>query len=449
MSVFLAPDPINSTQFLPGSNVPATGALLFCYQNKTSTKMNSYSDPSASTANTNPIVLNSGGNPPQEIWIASTATFVLAPSNDTDPPSSPYRTWNDIPGINNVAALVASSVTGEWVQGSTATFVGVTQFTVAGDQTALYTLGRRIKATVTGGDRFGNITSASLALNTTAVGVTLDSSTLNAGLSSVQYGLLGTPNGSMPWITVTPVGNVMPGFLTPTTSAPLGFGLSSSGPAIFINSTQVFDVTSTEAHVTGVLKATAVVAASTCRAVIPSFSFTSFTAATTALYTTPAGVSRIEVYAKAGGGGSVNGSTSSFNNASMTTVANGGSGTSSEVGGLGGRNGLGSTSLRIPGCAGQTVSTNVSLGGLGGGSGGGIGSDGAGAITSSNNAAPNSGGGAGGGSHNGGGGEGEAFWAFINSPTTSYTYTVGSGGASTASIGVGGSGIVLVKEYYI
>src|SRR2546422_527047 len=160
MPAYLAPDPMNSTQFLPGGNTPASGALLFVYSEGASSKMPSFTDASASTANPNPIVLDSGGNPPQQIWITSTAKFVLAPANDTDPPTSPYRTWDHYPGINNVTSTQVLTTVSEWIVGSTPTFVGVTAFTVGGDQTTLYTLGRRIKATVTGGDRFGSVTSS-------------------------------------------------------------------------------------------------------------------------------------------------------------------------------------------------------------------------------------------------------------------------------------------------
>src|SRR5947207_15937339 len=107
MPAYLAPDPIQGQQFKPGGNEPAAGALLFVYSEGTSSKMSSFTDASASTANTNPIVLDSGGNPPQQIWIASTAKFVLAPANDTDPPTSPYRTWDHYPAVNNVAALIS------------------------------------------------------------------------------------------------------------------------------------------------------------------------------------------------------------------------------------------------------------------------------------------------------------------------------------------------------
>jgi hypothetical protein len=139
---FLAPDPIQSCQLIPGGNTPASGGLLFVYQVGSTTKSNSYTDPSASTARTNPIVLDSGGNIPGngEVWITSTAKFVLAPSNDTDPPSSPYWSKDNYPGINNITAAQVQSLSAqsEWVQGSTATFVGVTGFSVVGDQTALY-----------------------------------------------------------------------------------------------------------------------------------------------------------------------------------------------------------------------------------------------------------------------------------------------------------------------
>src|SRR5580765_2018742 len=129
---FYSPDPIQSTQLIPGGNTPAAGALLFVYQVGSSTKQNSYTDASASTARTNPIVLDSGGNIPGngEVWIVSRAKFVLAPSNDTDPPSSPYWTRDNVPGINNITAAQVQNLSAqtEWIPGRTPTFVGVTAF---------------------------------------------------------------------------------------------------------------------------------------------------------------------------------------------------------------------------------------------------------------------------------------------------------------------------------
>jgi hypothetical protein len=232
MSAFLASGPVQGTLFQPGGNTPAAGALLFAYQVGTSTKQATFTDASASTARTNPIVLDSGGNVPGngEVWIASSAKFVLAPSSDTDPPSSPYWSMDHLPGINNVSSNAAS----EWVTGSTATFVGVTAFSVAGDQTTLYTLGRRIKATVTGGDRFGIVTSSVFGGVNTVVGVTLDSSTLNAGLSVVSYGLLSTPNGSVPWAVETTSGINFIAQITTNTLTVVG-STSAYGPVNFFS----------------------------------------------------------------------------------------------------------------------------------------------------------------------------------------------------------------------
>src|SRR5262245_45039805 len=139
---FLAPDPIQSTQFIPGGNFPANGCQLFFYQNLTTTKLTVYKDPAGAVAWPNPIVLDSGGNLPSggEVWIPSgqTVTVVFAPSNDSDPPVSPYWTKDDLAGINDVSA--SSGL--EWLLGPTPTFIGATSFSVAGDQTSTFQAGQ-------------------------------------------------------------------------------------------------------------------------------------------------------------------------------------------------------------------------------------------------------------------------------------------------------------------
>jgi hypothetical protein len=110
--------------------------------------------------------------------------------------------------------------------------VGVTGFSVVGDQTALYTTGRRVKATVTGGDRFGIVTSAVLATGSTAVGVTLDSGTLNGGLSVISYGILSTPNGSVPWSIETSTGVSITGNIITAYSVAATTAITTSFTAI-------------------------------------------------------------------------------------------------------------------------------------------------------------------------------------------------------------------------
>lgn len=195
-TVFLAPDPIQGTKFVPGGNTPANGAQLFCYAAGSTTKQSVYTTNLGTVAWANPIVLDSGGNlgGSNEVWIVTGVPmkFVLAPSNDTDPPASPYWSMDNVSGINDTSGTSGS--TSEWVAGPTPTFVSSTQFTLAGDQTATFTVGRRVKATVTAGTVYGTITASAFAVSTT---VTIQGAVLDSGLSAIFYGLLDPANTSI------------------------------------------------------------------------------------------------------------------------------------------------------------------------------------------------------------------------------------------------------------
>jgi hypothetical protein len=114
-------------------------------------------------------------------------------------------------------------------------------------------------------------------------------------------------------------------------------------------------------------------------------------------------------------------------NSSVTTTLFGGSGASSPFGGSGGG---GSASAATPN-AGYSAIANS---GSGGGGGGAIGVDAA-------NSGP-------------GGGAGGYIEAIIANPSSSYVYSIGTGGAggtagvSGAAGGSGGSGVVIIEEYY-
>lgn len=187
-------------QFVDGTGVPRSGAKLFTYVGgSVNTKQTTYTESTGSTPNTNPIVLDSAGRIPQPIWLTTGVSykFVLAPPTDTDPPTSPIDTLDVITGIND-----SSSSQSEWIAGPTPTFVSTTQFTLAGDQTANFSVGRRIKATVTAGTVYGRITVSAFAVLTT-ITVVLDSGNLDSGLSAISYGILSAANSSIPSVTLS------------------------------------------------------------------------------------------------------------------------------------------------------------------------------------------------------------------------------------------------------
>jgi hypothetical protein len=218
--------------------------------------------------------------------------------------------------------------------------------------------------------------------------------------------------------------------------------------------------------------------------VIPTY--TILTSGTALTYTTPALVKflRIRMAAGGGGGGGTftggggnggNGTNSQFG--STTAVLGTGGGTNSPAaqggaegnGGTGGTTGTGTQVARYKGGSGgcgqscPTGATGLSiiLGGSGGANplGGGSGM----VLGPGIGAAANTGAGGGGGAGffqsssiniggGGGGGSGEYVEFIVSNPAATYTYTVGTGGASgtgaTNAGGGGASGIIIIEENY-
>lgn len=499
-SYYRAPDPLQSTQLIPGGNTPASACLLFTYVAGSSTKQTVYKDNAGNAAWSNPIVLDSGGNLPNNgsIWIPTGVTIdaVLAPSNDSDPPSSPYWTKEDISGINDVNASVT-----DWINGPTPVFVSGTQFVLTGDQSATFKGGRRIRSTNTGGTVYGSITSVIASAGSTTVNTVSDAGgALDSGLSDVAYSLIdpalqsindyyidkkamavasagnGTTNiwgiaGNFAHITGTnttrnfstapyagAVRNVMfDGVLTLVTSA------SISIPGNQNISTAAGDM----ARVIADTVSTAVIASYTRASVIPHGrqpTRTVLSTVTSATYTTPAGVQRIDgrlVAGGAGGGGApatagTNGSSTIFGafnagGGSSPTTGNGAGGHAS-TGTLGiqggdGQGGINNSVANVFGQGGQGGSSP-----FGGAGGGGQGNQNGTAAKANSGSGGGGGGGASAQNSAGGGGAGGYVEFSITSPATSYAYTVGAGGTggvgASLTGGNGGSGVIILDEFY-
>lgn len=84
-------------QFVDSTGTPYSGAQLFFYSAGTSTKLTTYSDNTLATPNANPMVLDSFGRVPNAVFLQNLAyKVILAPATDTDPPSSPYWTQDQV-----------------------------------------------------------------------------------------------------------------------------------------------------------------------------------------------------------------------------------------------------------------------------------------------------------------------------------------------------------------
>jgi len=81
-----------------------SGGKLFVYAAGTTTKINSFTDSTGATPNTNPVILNSRGE--ANVWLTTGTAykFVLSPSTDSDPPTNAFWTEDNIVGVSTVAA---------------------------------------------------------------------------------------------------------------------------------------------------------------------------------------------------------------------------------------------------------------------------------------------------------------------------------------------------------
>lgn len=84
-------------QFFDTNGKPLNSGRIFTYAAGTSTKLTTYQDSSASTAHSNPIVLDASGCPPAGIYLqARSYKIVAAAAGSDDPPTSPVWTQDNV-----------------------------------------------------------------------------------------------------------------------------------------------------------------------------------------------------------------------------------------------------------------------------------------------------------------------------------------------------------------
>jgi hypothetical protein len=189
MANFLAPI-INGQQF-DANGDPLSSGTIEVYLAGTSTPATTYTTQAGGTPNTFPIDLNTlGVNEDGEIWLIGGASYKFVIK---DSAGVTLRTLDNMSGINDSAIT-----TDQWISyQATPTYVSATSFTVAGDQTQTFQIGRRLKSTNTGGTIYSTITGSAYSSPNTTVTVRNDSGVLDSGISQVSYGIISVLNSSL------------------------------------------------------------------------------------------------------------------------------------------------------------------------------------------------------------------------------------------------------------
>lgn len=186
--------PYGNGQFMDASGNPAVGYRLFTYLAGSSTLVASYTDAGGLVAQTNPIILDSLGQVTNgQLWLASGVAykFILQ-----DAFGAMVDTVDNVVGITSAAAAINQFQP----SGLTPTYISANSFTLAGDQTSAFHVGRRLQLTTTAGTVYGTIISSAYTSLTT-VTLSMDGVTvLDAGLSAVSYSILTATSPALPAI---------------------------------------------------------------------------------------------------------------------------------------------------------------------------------------------------------------------------------------------------------
>ena len=180
--------PIFNDAQLDSSGDPASGFLLYTYAAGSSSEQTTYQDSDGDTAHANPIELNSRGEPPAPIWLTAGQEykFILKTAAGVT-----VRTVDNVSGINDTSITID-----EWTSsGQTATYVSSTSFTLVGDQTTDFHVGRRLKITDSGGTKYATIKTSAFTTLTT---ITLSGDALETPISAVSMSILRATDTAIP-----------------------------------------------------------------------------------------------------------------------------------------------------------------------------------------------------------------------------------------------------------
>ena len=126
MTTTLSPTP--KQKFFDNNGVPLNKGQLFVYQAGTTTKATTWTDSSGGTTNTNPIILDYRGE--CNLWVSPNVSYkyVLASATDTDPPTSPIWSVDNIVNSQLITLYggVDTGIANAYILNFTANFTSLT-----------------------------------------------------------------------------------------------------------------------------------------------------------------------------------------------------------------------------------------------------------------------------------------------------------------------------------
>lgn len=199
MPFFLSP--IANDQIFDSAGDPLVGGQVETFLAGSSTQAATYTSDTGLVQNSNPIILNALGYAPNSVWLSSGVTYKFIIKNAD---GAVLRTIDNVAGIND--ASVSQS---QWVQsGLTPTYISATSFSLVGDQTAIFHVGRRLQTLNTSGLIYSTIATSTFGAGVTTITTVNDSGVLDLGLSQVSYGLISADNSSFPGALLGPANTI-------------------------------------------------------------------------------------------------------------------------------------------------------------------------------------------------------------------------------------------------
>lgn len=187
MAVYLAPTFGVGYQAFDAVGQPLNEGKIYTYQAGTSTPAATYTSDSGMVQNANPIILDSDGRPPDDIWLTDGQAYLF---ELRDSSNNLIRTYDDIPGINNLTTISVGD-------GS----AGAPSIKVGDEENGLYSPGANQLAGAAGGANAWTATSASFMVPGTFTAAGTGTSSIAgplsvSGAAAGQIVFPGTQNAS-------------------------------------------------------------------------------------------------------------------------------------------------------------------------------------------------------------------------------------------------------------